>query len=82
MEYITVLFFATLRDLVGTKSIQMQIPSGTTVARLRVMLGEKFLSLTELVDRSLVSINQEYGFNENEIPGRAEVALFPPVSGG
>lgn len=82
MENITVLFFASLRDRAGTRSIQMQIPTGTTVASLRVILGERHLSLKELVDHSLVSINQEYVINENEIPGGAEVALFPPVSGG
>ena len=76
------MFFATLRDRVGTRSIQMQIPSGTTVAGLRTMLSEKYVPLSGLVDHSLVSINQEYVFNDNEIPEGAEVALFPPVSGG
>ena len=82
LDNITVLFFATLRDRVGTRSIQMRIPSGTTVAGLRTMLSEKYPPLAGLVDHSLVSINQEYVFNDNEIPDRAEVALFPPVSGG
>jgi molybdopterin converting factor subunit 1 len=82
MENITVLFFATLRDLAGTRSFQMSIPPRTTVANLRGMLVEKFHSLTGLIDHSLVSINHEYALNENEIPGGAEVALFPPVSGG
>ena len=82
MEDITVLFFATLRDGAGTRSVQMPIPSGTTVAGLRAILGERFRSLSGLVEHSLVSINHEYALNENEIPGGAEVALFPPVSGG
>ena len=82
MQNITVMFFATLRDRVGTRSIQMQIQSGTTVAGLRTMLSEKYVPLSGLVDHSLVSINQEYVFNDNEIPEGAEVALFPPVSGG
>jgi molybdopterin synthase catalytic subunit len=30
----------------------------------------------------LVSVNKEYGFDEDIIPDGAEVALFPPVSGG
>ena len=75
MENITVLFFATLRDRVGTRSIQMQIPSGTTVAGLRTMLSEKYVPLSGLVDHSLVSINQEYVFNENQVPDGAEVAI-------
>ena len=57
MENISVLFFATLRDRVGTRSIQMQIPSGTTVAGLRTLLSEKLPALAGLVDHSLVSIN-------------------------
>ena len=30
----------------------------------------------------LVSVNKEYSFDETAIPQDAEVALFPPVSGG
>jgi molybdopterin converting factor small subunit len=30
----------------------------------------------------LVSVNKEYAFDEAAIPQDAEVALFPPVSGG
>jgi molybdopterin converting factor small subunit len=31
---------------------------------------------------TLISINQEYVFDEVVIPPGAEIALFPPVSGG
>lgn len=82
MKNITVLFFATLRDRTGTKSLDMEIPAETTVARLRSLLGEKFLSLEGLVEHSLVSVNREYAFDDSEIPSGAEVALFPAVSGG
>lgn len=82
MKNITVLFFATLRDRAGIGSIKMEIPSGTTVANLRVILGEKFLSFQGLANHSLVAVNSEYVFDEFEIPGEAEVALFPAVSGG
>jgi len=30
----------------------------------------------------LVAINKEYAFDQEEIPQGAEIALFPPVSGG
>jgi Molybdopterin converting factor, small subunit len=82
MNNITVLFFATLRDRAGTGSINMEIPSHTTVASLRCILDEKFLSFNGLANHSLVAINREYVFDEFEIPGGAEVALFPAVSGG
>ena len=82
MRSITVLFFATLRDRACTRSFTMEIPPQTTVANLRVMLEEKFISFNGLADHSLVAVNREYVFDEFGIPDGAEVALFPAVSGG
>jgi molybdopterin converting factor subunit 1 len=82
MENITVRFFATLRDRANIGSFAMEIPGQTTVANLRVLLEEKFLSLNGLAKHSLVAVNHEYVFDEFEIPSGAEVALFPAVSGG
>ena len=82
MNNITVLLFATLRDRAQTGSLKMEIPSQTTVATLRVLLGEKFPSLDGLTKHSLVAVNREYVFDEFGIPDGAEVALFPAVSGG
>lgn len=81
-EKITVLFFATLRDRAGTRCLSLEIPAQTTVASLRVLLGERVQRLKGLIDHTLVSVNHEYVFDEYEIPAGAEVALFPPVSGG
>jgi molybdopterin synthase catalytic subunit len=82
MNNITVLFFATLRDRAGTGSIELQIPASATVASLRGMLDDKFLSFNGLAKHSIVAVNREYVFDEFEIPFGAEVALFPAVSGG
>jgi sulfur-carrier protein len=82
MKNITVLFFATLRDRAGTGSITMEIPSHTTIANLRAMLNEKFVFFHGLANHSLAAVNREYVFDEFEIPGGAEVAFFPAVSGG
>ncbi len=32
--------------------------------------------------RALISVNQEFAFDDDIIPENAEIALFPPVSGG
>jgi molybdopterin converting factor subunit 1 len=82
MNHITVLFFATLRDRANTGSFAMQIPAQTTVANLRVMLEDKYLSLNGLAKHSLVAVDREYVFDDFVIPNGAEVALFPAVSGG
>jgi len=64
------------------KFTHLEIPADATVANLKAVLSQKFLSLNGLVENSLVAINQEYAFDESQIPVGAEIALFPPVSGG
>jgi sulfur-carrier protein len=80
---IKVLFFATLRDKAGTRSTEMDIPAGTTILQLKAMLVEQFQNIDwQLMEHCLASINHEYRFDEDEIPAEAEIAFFPPVSGG
>jgi molybdopterin converting factor subunit 1 len=82
MNNVKALFFATLRDHVGVRSIELRIPAQTNVAELKSLLIEKFPVLKGLMGHLLISVNQEYAFDEAIIPDKAEIALFPPVSGG
>jgi len=82
MNKIKVLFFATLRERVGTKSIELEIPADMTVQVLKDRLANDYPNLKESMKTILVSVNKEYAFDEAAIPQNAEVALFPPVSGG
>ena len=82
MNKVTALFFATLRDRMGIKSVELQLPLRTDVMGFRNLLIEKYPVLSELMNHTLVSINHEYVFDETVIPDGAEIALFPPVSGG
>jgi molybdopterin converting factor subunit 1 len=83
MNPITVLFFATLRDKAGVRSTQMEVPTGMSIAELKARLCEQFPNIDmQLMEHCLASINHEYRFDEDEIPANAEIAFFPPVSGG
>jgi molybdopterin converting factor subunit 1 len=82
MNTIKALFFATLRDRVGVRLIELQIPAETNVAGLKSLLPEKFPILDGLMGHILISVNQEYVCDDAIIPDNAEIALFPPVSGG
>ena len=80
---ITVLFFATLRSLTGLKSEVFLLPPESNVSDLKALVAERFPQVAPaLVNTVLVSVNREYAGDNHVIPDGAEVALFPPVSGG
>ncbi len=82
MNKIKVLLFATLRDRAGAKSLEMEIPDGTTVQGLKDQVARDYPNLKQSMETVLISINREYAFDEAVVPQNAEVAMFPPVSGG
>ena len=82
MNRIKVLFFATLRDRAGTKSFELDIPENTTVQKLKDLVIEAYPGLKETMDTVVISVNREFAFDESILPEDAEVAMFPPVSGG
>jgi molybdopterin converting factor subunit 1 len=82
MNKIKVLFFATLKDRAGVKEAQLEFPEEANVAELKERLKQEFPNLVEALDSALVSVNREFAFDEDSIPAEAEVAIFPPVSGG
>jgi molybdopterin converting factor subunit 1 len=82
MNKIKLLFFATLRDRAGTRSMEMEIPAGMTVQGLKDHISETQPNMAESMKSVLITINREYAFDEAVIPEGVEVAMFPPVSGG
>ncbi len=82
MSNVKLLFFATLRDRAGMKSLEMQLPEGTTVATLKERIVEQFPALASSIPTVLVANNREYAADEAVVPDGADVAFFPPVSGG
>jgi molybdopterin converting factor subunit 1 len=82
VNHITVLFFATLRDKAGLRSVTLDLEPGATIEQLKQLLVAKYPNLNGLMEHCLASINHEYRFDETEIPNGAEIAFFPPVSGG
>lgn len=82
MNHVKLLFFATLRDRAGTKALELDVPSDLTVQGLKEKLAQEYPNLKESMKSVLITINREYAFDEAIIPPGAELAMFPPVSGG
>jgi len=82
MNRVKLLFFATLRDRAGTKSFELDIPTDLTVQGLKDKISNEFPNLKESMSSVLITINREYAFDDAVIPPHAELAMFPPVSGG
>jgi molybdopterin converting factor subunit 1 len=82
MNHVKLLFFATLRDRAGTRSMELDIPLDLTIQGLKEKISREYPNLKESMRSVLITINHEYAFDEAIIPQNAEVAMFPPVSGG
>jgi MoaE-MoaD fusion protein len=82
MNHVKLLFFATLRDRAGMRSMELDIPLDLTIQGLKDKLSNEYPNLKESMKSVLTTINREYAFDEAVIPRNAEVAMFPPVSGG
>lgn len=79
---VNVLFFANLKDLTGISETTLFLPDNTSVVDFKQILCQAFPVISEFMDHLLISVNQEFVFNDEIIPQNAEIAVFPPVSGG
>ena len=82
MNRIKLLFFATIRERAGTKTLEMDIPDEMTVEGLKDKLASDMPKLKDSMSSVLITINREYAFDEAVVPPNAEIGMFPPVSGG
>ena len=82
MNHIKLLFFATIRDRAGVKTLELDIPVDFTIQGLKDKLAADYPNLKESMKSVLITINREYAFDEAVVPQNAEIGMFPPVSGG
>ncbi len=80
---ITVLFFATLRDVVGARALSLELDEGvTSIVQLRQELSARYPAAADNLAVALAAIDEEFAFDHDNFADGAEVAFFPPVSGG
>lgn len=83
---VKVRFFASLKEQFGRDSLDVNVPfTPTTVAGLRAHLCEQYPEFAKAiaeVGRLRAAVNQDMADDETPIVDSAEVAFFPPVTGG
>lgn len=82
MKTYRVQLFAGARSAAGSDVIEVAIPDGATVANLREALVGRSPPLARFGDALWIAIDGEYAADADPLPATAEIACFPPVSGG
>ncbi|SFC89390.1 molybdopterin synthase sulfur carrier subunit [Microbulbifer thermotolerans] len=80
---IKILFFASLREQLGTAEYKLENYSGS-VSELRTYLGEQFPDWQAPLQAAdlQAAVNREMALASTRIADGDEVAFFPPVTGG
>jgi molybdopterin synthase sulfur carrier subunit len=83
---VTVLYFARLRDALGTSAEELALPNDVNdVASLRATLVSRGGAWAQALSESTAiraAVNQEMASPDTRIQDGDEVAFFPPVTGG
>ena len=80
---VTILFFATLRDVVGARQLALDLDASIdSIQALRRELSSRYPAAEDNLSVALAAINEEFAFDHDRLSEGDEVAFFPPVSGG
>ncbi len=81
---ITIRYFASLREALGPQQV-LDLPEGSSLAHLRDTLIASSPRHGEVLARGRAvrcALNQQMADETRLVPSGAEVAFFPPVTGG
>jgi molybdopterin converting factor small subunit len=79
---LSVRLFARARDAAGSERVTVELPEGARVADLRAALAAQSANLRALAPCLLVAVGTDYADDRLLLLPEADVACFPPVSGG
>jgi molybdopterin converting factor subunit 1 len=77
-----VLLFARYAELAGVQELEVEVDPDRTVGDLWELLRSRYPALQSVSERPLMACDRTYAEPGKVLGGSAEVAFFPPVSGG
>lgn len=83
MMEVTLLYFAGVRDLLGTSEEKVVLPPAVrTVGELRAWLVRERPALAERMSFVRIARNEEFAESADALASGDVIALIPPVAGG
>jgi sulfur-carrier protein len=84
--HLKILYFASLRETLGREQESVDVPANvSTAADLKLWLGQRDINFGQVLSgqKALrMAINKRLAVPETPLVEGAEVAFFPPVTGG
>ena len=74
--------FARAREAAGSPTVTVNVPEQARVGDLKLALAEQFPGLRPIAKSLLVTVGTDYADDSLPLDPAAEIACFPPVSGG
>jgi molybdopterin converting factor subunit 1 len=78
---VNLLAFGIAREILKTKTLELDVQSGATIAILKERLLKQYPDLGKLKSLSF-AVGENYQQDSYELSDKDEVAIIPPVSGG
>lgn len=82
MIKVQVLFFATIRAIIGLKEMEIELAAGSTVWDLKQKISEMYPHAGPAMESMLTAVNRIFSDDDTSLPDKAEIAFFPHISGG
>ena len=82
MIKVQVLFFATIRAIIGFKEMEIELTAGSTVRDLKQKITEMYPHAGPAMESMLTAVNRIFSDDDTSLPDQAEIAFFPHISGG
>jgi len=82
MITVNILFFSTIRAIIGQKKLTLELPNDSTIRDLKGEIASKFPHSDQVIQTMLASVNRVFSSDDTLLEDQAEIAFFPFVSGG
>lgn len=76
-----ILLFGITTDLVGTSTLETEVPTSSSVAIFKELLVKHYPQLSNIKSYA-IAVNESYASDEVLLKDGDIIAIIPPVSGG